>query len=129
MVLTLLLLMIALPLYMMPGIIALKRGHVNAIPITLTNLFFGWTVVGWAIALIWAFANQTAMTPAPAPHPGPAEAKVRRKPLHRYIKYGLWTFAVLIVLFFVSMVLVPAGKSGNDPRMGVPVPAEQVFGQ
>lgn len=40
--------------YFAPSLVALfgKRKNVNAI--TLVNLFFGWTVIGWIVALIWA---------------------------------------------------------------------------
>lgn len=41
-------------MYFIPAIIALARGHHNALAIFLTNLIFGWTVIGWFIALIWS---------------------------------------------------------------------------
>jgi hypothetical protein len=31
--------------------------HHNAVPIMLTNLFFGWTFIGWIGALIWAHTS------------------------------------------------------------------------
>lgn len=40
--------------YFLPSIIAMARGHHNAVAIFLTNLIFGWTVIGWLIALIWS---------------------------------------------------------------------------
>ena len=30
----------------------------NLISIGLLNFFLGWTVIGWIIALIWAFAHE-----------------------------------------------------------------------
>lgn len=39
--------------YLMPSIIACYRRHRNAVPITLVNALFGWTVIGWFLALIW----------------------------------------------------------------------------
>jgi hypothetical protein len=42
---------------LLPGFIALARKHPNATAIFLLSLFFGWTVVGWVVALVWAFTN------------------------------------------------------------------------
>jgi hypothetical protein len=45
--------------YFLPSVIAVQRKHRNRIPIILVNVFFGWFVVGWIAALVWAFtANQ-----------------------------------------------------------------------
>jgi len=41
-------------LYFLPSIIAKLRKKGNFVPILLTNFFFGWTAVGWVIALIWS---------------------------------------------------------------------------
>jgi len=40
--------------YFFPSIIAFMRGHHQIVPIFLTNLFFGWTGLGWIGALIWS---------------------------------------------------------------------------
>ena len=39
-------------LYFLPTIIA--RDKADATAISLVNLLFGWTIIGWFIALIWA---------------------------------------------------------------------------
>lgn len=39
-------------LYFLPTIIA--RDKLDVMGIFLVNLFFGWTVIGWFVALIWA---------------------------------------------------------------------------
>jgi hypothetical protein len=44
-------------LYFIPSMVAVNRKHNNALAIFLTNLFFGWTILGWVIALIWASTN------------------------------------------------------------------------
>lgn len=41
--------------YFLPYAVAIWRGHQNKVPIFLTTLFFGWTAIGWAVALIWAY--------------------------------------------------------------------------
>jgi len=51
--------------YFMPAAVALARKKRNAASIMLLDLFLGWTVIGWIIALIWAVAYE-------APRPNPA---------------------------------------------------------
>jgi len=41
-------------LHFLPGIIATRRHHRNALAIWLVNIFLGWTLIGWVIALVWA---------------------------------------------------------------------------
>lgn len=41
-------------LHFLPGIIASRRNHRNALAIWLVNIFLGWTLIGWVVALIWA---------------------------------------------------------------------------
>lgn len=45
---------ICLTLYMLPGIAAAVRQHHQKNPIFLVNLFLGWTIIGWIVAMIWA---------------------------------------------------------------------------
>lgn len=40
--------------YFLPGILAHIRGHHQENAIVLLNLFLGWTILGWIIALVWA---------------------------------------------------------------------------
>lgn len=41
-------------LYFVPTIVASSRERKNRNAIFVTNLLFGWTLIGWGIALIWA---------------------------------------------------------------------------
>ena len=41
-------------LYFLPSVVATARRKRNAGAITLLNLFLGWTILGWIIALIWS---------------------------------------------------------------------------
>ena len=43
-------------LYFIPSIIAYRRKNRTAI--FVTNLLFGWTLIGWGIALIWAVKEE-----------------------------------------------------------------------
>jgi Superinfection immunity protein len=47
-------------IYFLPTIIALVRGHLSGLAIFLLNLFLGWTLLGWIIALIWSCTGNTA---------------------------------------------------------------------
>jgi hypothetical protein len=49
-------------IYFLPTIVALVRHKRNTVSILLLNLFLGWTLVGWIIALVWA---STVDVPAP----------------------------------------------------------------
>lgn len=40
--------------YFFPSIVAQVRKHRQLTAITVLNLFLGWTVLGWVIALVWA---------------------------------------------------------------------------
>ena len=46
---------IAFFFFCLPALVALLRGHPNAGAIIVLLLLFGWTLVGWAVALIWSF--------------------------------------------------------------------------
>jgi hypothetical protein len=41
-------------LYFFPSFVAHRRNHNNYTPIVLVNFLFGWTFIGWIVALIWA---------------------------------------------------------------------------
>jgi Superinfection immunity protein len=41
-------------IYFLPTIVALVRHKRNVVSILLLNLFLGWTLIGWIIALLWA---------------------------------------------------------------------------
>ena len=40
--------------YFIPTWIALRRHHRSAIAVMMVNIFTGWTVAGWVVALGWA---------------------------------------------------------------------------
>ena len=44
-------------MYFLPTIIAAVRSKRDILAIFLLNLFLGWSVIGWIIALIWAAAH------------------------------------------------------------------------
>jgi len=48
-------------LYFLPTIIAMARSKRDAMAIFLLNLFLGWSVIGWIVALVWAAKNDVPM--------------------------------------------------------------------
>ena len=52
-----LLIVAGIVLYFLPSIIAYKKGHANKGIILLINFLLGWTFLGWAGSLVWAFID------------------------------------------------------------------------
>lgn len=48
---------IGIALYFLPAIIAFNRKHSNAGIILLLDFLLGWTFIGWAGCLVWAFLD------------------------------------------------------------------------
>jgi uncharacterized membrane protein YqaE (UPF0057 family) len=57
-------LVMLLGIYLVPTIVALARGHSSTAAVIIINVFLGWTLVGWVLALAWAAAH---FTPKPLP--------------------------------------------------------------
>lgn len=47
-------------LYFIPYFNAKSRKHKSAGAIGALNLFLGWTLLGWLVALIWSYTGNTA---------------------------------------------------------------------
>ena len=50
-------LILVVAIYFLPWIMAYSRKHKQVEGIALTNLFFGWTFIGWLVALIWSVSQ------------------------------------------------------------------------
>jgi Superinfection immunity protein len=61
--------------YMLPWIIALGRSHPNVAPIFIINVFFGWTFIGWVVALAW---SASVIKPVAVPEIAVVTTKVHR---------------------------------------------------
>lgn len=48
------LLIALLSVYAVPSLVAVKRKKNNALAIAALNISLGWTLIGWAGALVWA---------------------------------------------------------------------------
>jgi ABC-type glycerol-3-phosphate transport system permease component len=63
-----LVLLLAVPLYFLPSIIAKARKNSNTTGIFVLNLFLGWTFLCWIAALIWAFSSGSKQAPTVVVH-------------------------------------------------------------
>ena len=43
--------------YFLPTIIAALRGQRNGWSILIVNIFLGWTLIGWVVAMAWACSD------------------------------------------------------------------------
>jgi len=51
--------------YWIPAINAKSRRHANTGAIALLNLFLGWTVIGWIVAMVWSATSNVRPLPQP----------------------------------------------------------------
>lgn len=51
-------LLILAAIYMLPTIVASRRNHRNTPAIAVLNVLLGWSLIGWAGALVWACLRQ-----------------------------------------------------------------------
>lgn len=54
---------ILLLIYLYPYIVSVLRKHRNSTYILILNLFFGWTLIGWVVSLVWAFTSDQTASP------------------------------------------------------------------
>ena len=47
-------------MYWLPTIIAVLRRTPSALGVAIVNFFFGWTIIGWVVALFMALADAPA---------------------------------------------------------------------
>jgi hypothetical protein len=66
---------VAAVVYMLPSIVAARRNHHQSPAICILNVFLGWTLLGWAAALVWA----CTATPGRSPLSPVAAATEERK--------------------------------------------------
>lgn len=58
-------------IYFVPTINAVTRSHPRRTAIIVVNLFLGWTLVGWVVALAWSYAADPPPAAASASPPAP----------------------------------------------------------
>ncbi len=53
-------LLLGLVVYLVPALLAFTKGHPNRRGIFALNLLTGWSVIGWALALVWSLPGKGA---------------------------------------------------------------------
>lgn len=53
-------------LYLLPGQVSWWRKHPSKWAIIVTNVVFGWTLIGWVVALIWALGKKQTVVVVPS---------------------------------------------------------------
>jgi Superinfection immunity protein len=71
-----LLFVLLMGIYFIPAMVAAKRGHKQAAPILVLNLFLGWTLIGWVISLVWACSYQVSAEASSRPASKSLEDKI-----------------------------------------------------
>lgn len=69
-------------LYILPSVIAFKRGHQNCGAILALNILLGWSFLGWVAALVWSLTQVTtnsARSAASSPAAAPARSRLSGK--------------------------------------------------
>lgn len=59
------LLLIVAVIYFLPWLFALARSRHNTGAIFALNLFLGWTLFGWVLALVWSLSSDRPAKPDP----------------------------------------------------------------
>lgn len=68
--------LLALSVYFLPTIIAASRWHPNLAAILVVDLFLGWSLIGWVVALAWSL-SAAPKPPAEYAAPAPERAATR----------------------------------------------------
>jgi hypothetical protein len=109
--LTLLILLCMLCIYVTPFLIALNRRHRNRIPILLVTLFFGWSILGWLVAFIWAFTSNVEA----------AQESGARQPASALFA-GSWGICTFVLTSFISLVIATIGCEIVKSLLGLSYP-------
>lgn len=46
--------LVVFSIYLLPSLVAAGRKHPNSNSIGIVNIFLGWTLLGWVVALAWS---------------------------------------------------------------------------
>lgn len=75
--------LVAPALYLLPTYEAWVKSHPNFIGIALVNVFLGWSLIGWIVALVWAHKRPEPTPTFEAPTP---QTSAGREPVGRATK-------------------------------------------
>lgn len=139
--------LICVLVYLSPVIVAVLRKNPAAGTVFLINLFLGWTVIGWFVALAWSYVGGGQQTVVVASTAGGAPvaalAPAPSKWWHWAIKIVGGIILVVLLLGFYQIFTSPLSPEAQQqigatrkaveqkPALpqGVPQNAEELFGQ
>lgn len=113
---------ILLLLYFIPYFVAENRKHHNRMAISVLNLFLGWTVLGWLIALIWACtavkkdANMVVST----------QDSSNNKSIKEKLKGINWVGVIITIIITFCIIGVIEQNSDKIPKDNVLPQEDQV---
>jgi hypothetical protein len=108
--------------YLVPALTAMVRGRQSAAGILVFNLFLGWTVLGWVLALVWAVTGESgrhAHTLIPSRATKESEADYKRAtapPLTDEQKWARQKSNVLVVLIALAIPATFIALGMPSPR-------------
>ena len=97
-------------IYFLPTIVALSRGHLSGLAIFLLNLFLGWSLIGWIVALIWSCTGNTVAN-LYRPQVGAADVPWRNP--SRRSGGSLW---LVLILILAAIILLDGRRDFRDVR-------------
>ena len=110
-----------LAVYFLPWIVANHRRHHNQAALFCLNLFLGWTLIGWVVALVWALLRPSIVlvqnaTATLSPSVELASAHAKRPDWVKSVgKAFLGFMAAVGILAVVGSLVEKALDPGNTP--------------
>ncbi|MBI5798381.1 MAG: superinfection immunity protein [Candidatus Yonathbacteria bacterium] len=93
-------------IYLIPSVVAYAQGKRNRDGVLMVNFFFGWTVLGWLAAFIWACVEETRERSDWRPGPAPAlESKPVKKSKTALILNFILTGLLIACFIYPNWVL------------------------
>jgi hypothetical protein len=68
--------LVMIGLYLLPSVVAMVRKVVNVGSVVTVNVFLGWTLVGWVVAMAMATRTNPPVPPPPVYYPPPTPPAV-----------------------------------------------------
>ena len=103
-------------LYFLPTIIAASRKKRNIAAIAVLNIFLGWTLIGWVIALVWSVAYEAPSSTTSSPETSPSTEQPKKRQVT-----GSWTdagttekivVAGIALFILIGLIAICGGSTG-----------------
>lgn len=103
--------------YLLPTIVAHQRNHASLAAIFVVNLFLGWTLLGWVVALAWAFAASATKVAQPARVV--RQASTDRSGVTKDLM-AVASIVAVVGLSVAAILLNQQTKQSNSPKLNLP---------